>query len=479
MKMNKKKSGRILGIIAAAMLLSYCKLPYVGRNAENRYVPETYDGKKDSLNTAKTKWKEFFTDPYLNQLIDSALVRNQELNIVLQEINIAKNEIRARKGEYLPFLSVGAGGMLEKTPRYTRSGAVEANNDIKPGTAFPEPLPDLMLSAQVSWEVDIWKKLRNAKKSAVLKYMSTMEGKNFMVTRLISEIAHAYYELLALDNQLQILKRNIEIQQNALEIVKLEKQSAKVTELAVRKFEAEVLKNQSRQYYIQQSIIETENKINYLVGRFPQHVDRNSQNFTDLSPSAIHEGIPTQLLENRPDIRQAEKELAAAKLDVKAARANFYPSLRIFAGLGYQAFNPKFLFTMPESVLYYLGGELVAPLINRNAIKAQYYSANSRQIQAVYNYERTVLNAFIEVSNQLSNIQNLANSYELKAKQVQALTESIDISTGLFKSARADYMEVLMTQRDALDSKFELVETKMQQMNAHVNIYRVLGGGWN
>lgn len=479
MKMNNKKIGSIVAISATALLLSYCKLPYVGRNTESRYVPQAYTSKKDSLNSAKTGWKEYFTDPFLSQLIDSALNRNQELNIVLQEINIAKNEIRARKGEYLPFLSIGAGGMVEKTPRYTRSGAVEANNDIKPGTSFPEPLPDLMLSAQVSWEVDIWRKLRNAKKSVVLKYMATIEGKNFMVTRLISEIAHSYYELLALDNQLQILQQNIAIQQNALEIVKLEKQSAKVTELAVKKFEAEVLKNQSRQYYIRQQIVETENRINYLVGRFPQHVDRNSQNFTDLSPNGIHEGIPSQLLENRPDIRQAERKLAAAKLDVKAARANFYPSLRIFAGLGYEAFNPKFLFTMPESILYYLGGELVAPLINRNAIKAQYYSANSRQIQAVYNYERTVLNAFMEVSNQLSNIQNLANSYELKTKQVQALTESIDISNGLFKSARADYMEVLMTQRDALDSKFELVETKMQQMNAHVNIYRVLGGGWN
>ena len=129
-------------------------------------------------------------------------------------------------------------------------------------------------------------------------------------------------------------------------------------------------------------------------------------------------------------------------------------------------------------MIYSAAGELVAPLINRNAIKADYYSANSSQIQAIYNYERTILNAYIEVANQQSNIGNLNNSYKLKALQVQALTKSIDISTGLFKSARADYMEVLLTQRDALESKFELIETKKQQMNAMVQMYQVLGGGW-
>jgi outer membrane protein, multidrug efflux system len=124
-------------------------------------------------------------------------------------------------------------------------------------------------------------------------------------------------------------------------------------------------------------------------------------------------------------------------------------------------------------------GGLAAPLINRNAIKAMYYNANARQVQAVYNYERTILNAYIEVSNQLANINNMKSSYDLRTQQVAALTESIDISTRLFRSARADYMEVLLTQRDALESKFELVETKMQQMHAMINVYQALGGGWN
>jgi outer membrane protein TolC len=159
------------------------------------------------------------------------------------------------------------------------------------------------------------------------------------------------------------------------------------------------------------------------------------------------------------------------------AKARFYPSLSISAGVGYQAFNPSYL-VKPESLLYSLAGELAAPLINRNAIKAEYYSANSKQVQAVYNYERTILNAYVEVANQVAKISNTEKAYDLKSKQVDALNQSIDISNDLFMSARADYMEVLMTQRDALESKFELIETKMQQMNATVNIYRALGGGW-
>jgi len=462
------------------LLVTACSLPpSLIRRTENNATPVIYkNNPQDSSNTAQLKWKEFFTDPNLTALIDTALRNNQEFNIILQDINIAQNEVRSRKGQYLPFVNIEGAAGFEKVGRYTRSGAVESTDEIRPGQVFPEALPDYMVAAVASWELDIWKKLRNAKKSAVYSYLASVEGKNFMITNLIAEIATSYYELMALDNQLEILKKNIEIYQNSLEIVKLEKQSAKVTELAVRRFEAEVLKNQSRLFYIQQRIIETENRINFLVGRFPQTVSRNSQAFSNLLPDTIHAGIPSQLLANRPDIRQAEQQLAAAKLDVKSARAYFYPSLNIAAGIGYQAFNPSFLVTTPESMIYSLGGQLVAPLVNRNAIKAYYYSATSRQIQNVYNYERTILNAYIEVANQLANINNLQKSYDSKAKQVAALTESIDISVRLFKSARADYMEVLLTQRDALEARFELVETKMQQMNARVNIYQALGGGW-
>ncbi|WP_339607973.1 efflux transporter outer membrane subunit [uncultured Roseivirga sp.] len=468
-------------IVVASLLMAFsaCTAPELAQKVANTDVPDRYYSDQDTTNTANMQWREYFTDPYLASLIDTALSNNQELNITLQEIEIARNEVSAKKGEYLPSVNLRAGTGVDKVGRYTRNGALEANTDIEPGREFPEPLGDFMVGAYATWEVDVWRKLRNSKKAALTRYLSSVDGKNFMVTNLIAEIANSYYELLALDNQLDIVKQNIVIQSDALKIVKLQKEAARVTELAVRKFEAEVYHTRSLQFDIQQKIIETENRINFLVGRYPQSVERDSKTFNDLIPEQIHSGIPSQLLANRPDIRQAELELEASKLDVQVARARFYPSVGISAGVGLQAFNPSFLLKAPESLLYSLAGDLMAPLINKNEIKATYNNANAKQIQAVFNYEKTILGAFVEVANQLSNIENLNQSYDLKAKEVDALSQSINISNDLFKSARADYMEVLLTQRDALESKFELVETKMQQMNAMVNIYKALGGGWN
>ncbi len=464
--------------LLALLSLSSCVPALHSREARSDTPPTYPSAAKDTTDVAAVPWQQFFTDPDLRALIDTALVNNQELNVMVQEIEAARAEVRARKGEYLPFIDLGAAAGVEKVGEYTRNGAVEHQLPVREDQAFPEPVPDLLVNMRASWELDIWKKLRNARKSAMLRYLGTVEGRNFMVTHLVAEIANSYFELMALDNQLDILRANIAIQQDALEVVKLEKQAAKVTELAVRRFEAEVLKNQSDLFDIQQRITETENRINFLVGRFPQPVKRNSASFQSLFPDGIAAGIPAQLLAHRPDIRQAELELEAARLDVKAAKANFYPSLRLTAGVGLNAFNGAYLLETPASLLYNAAGDLVAPLVNRNAIKAAYATANARQLQAVYEYERTLLKAYVEVVNELSNITNLRSSYELRAQQVAALNASITISSNLFRSARADYMEVLLTQRDALESKFELVETQKQRLNAMVNVYQALGGGW-
>lgn len=447
---------------------------------ENTALPDRYQevAVKDSTNTANINWKAFFNDPNLTAIIDTALVNNQELNIMLQQVDMAKNEVKTRKGEYLPFVGVQAAAEVEKVGRYTSQGASDANTDIRPGVEFPEPLPNYNVGISASWELDVWKKLRNSKKAAVMEYLSSVEGKNFMITNLISEIADAYYELQALDSKLRIIDQNLELQNNGLRIIRLQKQAAQATELGVQRLEAEVFKNQSERFEIKQEIVEIENKINFLIGRTPQHITRNSDQFIEKEIDTMFVGVPSQLLVNRSDIRQAEYELAAAKLDTKVAKANFYPSFTIKAGVGLEAFKPKYLTTMPESLLYSVIGDVAAPLINRNAIKAEYYNANDRQLQAVFEYEKTILTAYIEVANELSNIDNLKKSYDLKAQQVEALTKSIDITNKLFRSARADYMEVLLTQRDALESQVELVETKKDQLLAHVSMYRHLGGGW-
>jgi NodT family efflux transporter outer membrane factor (OMF) lipoprotein len=468
----------VIGFLTILFLFS-C-VPTKNLRAENKTVPEQFkNGNPDTINTVTVKWRDFFSDSNLTSLIDSALANNQELNMMLQKVAMSKNEIKARQGEYLPFVGVYAGAEVEKVGEFTRNGAVERNLNISEEEAFPEPLNNFSAGLSASWELDIWKKLRNGKKAAVLEYLASFEGKNFMVTQLVSEIASAYYELMALDNQLMIIEQNLDIQQNALKMVKLQKEAARATQLAVRRFEAEVYKNQSNKFQIQQEIIETENVINFLLGRFPQKVQRSSQDFISKPLNDINSGLPSQLLVNRPDIKKAEFELSALKLNVKVAKANFFPSIGLRAGVGLEAFKPKFLTSTPESLAYSLVGDLVSPLINRNAIKAEYSTANNRQLQAVFEYEKTILNAFIEVENQLSNVKNIKESYLLKEAQVQALTESIELSLQLFKSARAEYTEVLFTQREALDSKIEIIETKRDQLLAHVKLYQALGGGWN
>ncbi|WP_116771412.1 TolC family protein [Maribacter litoralis] len=474
------KHGKLLFVLLIQIGFFYSCVPTKELKVANKDLPENYAQQlTDSVNSAQLKWKDFFEDEYLVALIDTALTNNQELRIMMQQIDVAQNEVKARKGEYLPFIDYGVSAEVEKVGEYTRNGAVEKKLDVKEGEEFPEPLTDYSAGLFATWELDVWKKLRNSKKAAALEYLSTIEGKNFMVTRLIAEIAQSYYELIALDNQLAIIEQNLELQGNALKMVRLQKEAARATELAVKRFEAEVAKNKSHKFEVQQEIVEMENKLNFLVGRQPQPINRNAEDFIETKINAINAGIPSQILLNRPDIRQAEFELEAAKLNIKVARANFYPSIGLKAGVGLQAFKPKYLTQTPESLLYSAVGDIVGPLINRNAIKADYNTANSKQIQAVYEYEKAILSGYIEVVNMLSNIENLKKSYVLKEEQVEALTASIDLSTRLFQSARIEYIEVLLTQREALESKMELVETKKDQLLANINVYQALGGGWN
>lgn len=472
--MNLKWLVLVLGSLA---FLGACKAPDYGRMDPINRSPEYYSEMTDSNTVADLSYSTFYKDENLRSLIDTAIKNNQELNIFLMELQMLNNETMARKGEYLPSLGATVGGGGDKVGRYTTHGAMEEAIELEPGKEFPEFVPDVNLALVANWEVDIWGKLRNARKAALNRYLGSVEGRNFLVTNLVAEIAENYYELQSLDRQLEIVDGYVELQQNALKVVKLQKESAKATELAVRKFEAEVLLTKSMRFAIKQQIVEAENRINFLVGRFPQEVKRNALVVNREPMEVLQTGVPGQLLENRPDIREASYELEASKLDVKSAKAAFYPSLGISGGIGLNALNPTYLIR-PESMALNLAGDLAAPLLNRKAIKANYYNANATQVKAVYNYERSLLQAYIEVVNELNAIQNLQSEYDLRFEQVEKLTDATRIAGDLFTSARADYMEVLMTQRDALEYRFELIETKKDQLNARVQLYRALGGGW-
>jgi outer membrane protein TolC len=335
------------------------------------------------------------------------------------------------------------------------------------------------------WRLDIYRQMRNARDAAAQRYLGAIDRRSYFVTRLVAEIAENYYGLVALDRRLENLDRTIELQERSLEVSKSQFEAARVSELPVQRFQAEVRKNQSEKLIVNQEIIQVENRINFLVNRFPEPVERMSGGFSEFFDLNIHTlsvGVPPQLLQNRPDIRQAERELAAAGLDVQVARANFFPQLTITAGVGYEAFSLRYLFITPEALIYNAAGGLVAPLINFRAIKADYLTANAKQLQSVYNYQRVILNAFTEVINRLAMVENYRKSIEIKKQQLEALLASVDIASRLFQNprenSRVDYVDVLFAQRDMMDARRVLIDTKQQQLSAIVNAYQALGGGW-
>lgn len=478
--MSRRAATRpLLAVTVAGALTAGCVPSLEGNVARepNRKVPASYSAGAATAGPAapsgpRLAWGELFPSPDLRSLVETALRNNQELNVRLQEIIIAQSEVSARRGEYLPKVSAGVGAGLEK-PGHTSQGVSDEAHGL------PDNLGSFQFGLTGAWEIDVWNKLRSATAAADLRYRATVEARAFLVTQILAELARSYYELVALDNAVEIVRRNIDIQASALEVVKLEKLAARTTELAVQRFEAEVLKNRSRLYDLEQERVQLENRINFLVGRYPQPVARKAAELDTPLPEHVRTGLPADLLTNRPDVRQAELELEAAKLDVKVAKAGFYPSFSIDAEAGYRSFNATHLVSTPESMMYSLAGHLTAPLLNRAAITAQYRSANARQLQAVFGYERTVLQAFTDVANQLAMIGNLQKSYELEAQQVEKLGSAVEVSNILFRAARADYMEVLLTRRDSLDAQLELLETKKRQLLALVNVYQALGGGWD
>jgi multidrug efflux system outer membrane protein len=467
--------------IVSFMLLALpgCCIPKLWLADQAPPMPDTFSGSYNEGSSALVPIDEFFNDPILVNLIGQTLVGNQQLKILAQDIEIANNEIMRRRGAYLPFFSFLANARLDKYSYNTLPGSDNLQNKPISAPAFPKPLPDFLVAGEVSWQIDIWRQLRNARDAAGLRYLGTIDGRTYALTRLVADVAENYYELMALDARLENLNRIIALQEQSLQIAIARKEFARDTELAVQRFQAEVRKNQSERYIINQRIIEAENRINYLAGRFPQPVPRASAAFFDLTLTPLMVGVPSELLWNRPDIRQAERELNAAGLDVRVARANFFPKLVMSAGVGYEAFNTKYLFLTPESLVYNTAGNLVAPLVNFSAIRADYLNANARQVQAAYDYQRTVINAFTEVVNRISKVQNYSRSIDIKKLQLDSLESAVSVASNLFQLARpgVDYMDVLFAQRDLVDARMVLIDTKREQLTAVVNAYQALGGG--
>lgn len=461
------------------VLLNSCKAPQMTSIQKPINLPEFFtSGMPVDSSSAKVNWREYFADDYLVALIDSALQNNQDLKIALQQIEMARSGALASSAALKPRVSFAPTAALRRFGLYTMDGAGNITTDILPNKIVPIHLPDFLIGFQASWEIDLYKKLSNTHKSALTKVMASNEAKNYVVTNMVNEIASAYYELKALDAELAIIDEYTLIQENAVELIRIQKDAAAANELAVRQFEAQLYKLQEMKFGLQQGIIEQENTINYLMGRLPQPIARSTISIDSVKLKTASVGIPAQLLLNRPDLRQVELELQASRLDVQVARTAFLPSLNIGSVLGTQAFRPDLLITKPQSLVYGLIGGLAAPLINKRAIQADFDFANANQLAMLGTYNKQIISAYIEVYNVLMLQRNLVQSHAIKSKESAVLVESIDISDKLYRNNRATYLEVLAAQENALETRIELVQIKKAQLQSQMNLYKALGGGW-
>ncbi len=456
-----------------------CKTQQVQEAMEMPKLPSAYITAADtSGNAAMISWREYFKDEFLVGLIDTALQRNLDVLAVMQRMEASRAYVKQNKGNLFPTVESFTNVARRKFGLYTMDGAGNITTPIYEDDLVPIHLPDYHIGLQASWEADVWGKLRSMKRAALSRYLESVEAKNWAVTNLIAEVASLYYELLAMDEQQRIIAQTISLQENALEIVNVQKQVGAANGLAVQQFEAQLLNSKGLEIEITQTIVELESRMNMLLGRLPQKIKRTTALFNDTEVYQVLSGVPSQLLQNRPDVRQAEFSVAASNADLKAAKTAFYPSVNINAALGFQAFNTSFLLTTPESVAYTLIGGLVAPLINRSAIDAEFRVAKAAQREALYNYQQSIINGYVEVHNELNNIQNLERLYLLKKDEAQTLTRSVATSTELFRTGRANYLEVIVAQENTIETRLELTDVKRRQLLSTVNLYKALGGGW-
>lgn len=482
---NTTHRKRAMAIVIAGsflLVLPSC-IPHLRNPEPGPTLPESFNGATSSDNSSQVKVEDFFNDPLLTGLIQQALFGNLELRILAEEVQIASNEILARQGAYLPFISPAGSMGTNRYSDFSLPGASRRDDPFRPGQFLPNPVPDFMLGVLMTWTPDIYWQLHNAKDAAAMRYFAAGEGRSYVVTSVVAEIADNYYSLLAFDKRLENLDIIIALQEQSLRYAQLKMRAGQGTDLAVQRFQAEVRKNQSEKLIVLQDIVQAENRINFLAGRYPQPVvrvtERSIEDYIDLNLHALSVGLPAQLLQFRPDVRRAERELAATGLDVKVARKRFYPQGMMTAGVGYESFNPAYLLLTPEALAAQIAGNMLVPFINRKAIKAEYFTANARQLQAVYDYQRVVLNAFTEVVTRLSKVQKYLNSIEIRKQQVTALVRSVDDATKLYQSGvgGVEYIDLLFAQRDLWQARRELIDTKKEQLSAVVNTYQALGGG--
>lgn len=453
-------------------IISSCKVAPPPQLPTLKEMPATFSGKTDTTSMGDLVWQDFFTDEKLLELLAIATRDNLDLLSVIQRVEVARANFMLRKGALLPSLQATA----------TADVASLSNDLVRASARQDEAARSLQqqyfLGLQSSWEIDLWGKLKNQREAAYARFLATEKGRHLVKTALVAEVARLYYELLALDNELEVVQRNIDFQEVAVEMVKVQKMGGRATELAVQQFTAQLLSTKTLQEDIKLRIVEVENELNLLLGRFPQPIKRGSRLRDQAFPERLEAGIPSAMLLRRPDIRQAELGLLAAKANVEAARAAFLPSLVISPYIGVSAVKAVMLFQAPESFALGLLGSLGAPIFQRNQIKASYQISVARNMEAVYAYQQSILSGYQEVVTSLRRIQAFESMYNLKEQETNVLLNAVSTSNDMFATGYATYLEVITAQKSVLEAELELANIRKGQYLSLIDLYRALGGGW-
>lgn len=479
--MKKIAIACLLGLVLA----SGCKVGEVTKPQSRINLPgefATAEGQAiDSV--AQVTWESFFKDENLKTLISSALSNNQDNLMTLERIKAARASMMAAKAGLFPAVSGMAGASRRKFGEYTMDGVgnfdTNLSEDLPADKRIPDPYRDFIIGANFNWEVDVWGKLRNQKRAAASRYLASEEFAKSVRTWLVSEVATNYYELLAIDAEIQVLNENIRLQDLALQLIIELKEGGRANQLAIDQFEALVLNSKSQLEAKLREQKTLEYALTRLVGKVEVALSRTNLDAAVETPRVMEIGIPAQLIQSRPDVREAELNLQATNFNVSAAKAAFYPSINLFGMAGFNAFEFSKLFFNPASTMYQLGAGLTAPIFNRRVVQTEFDLAKADQQIALLDYEKRTLNAYLEVLDLVNQISTLDNQLKLKENEVNVLQRSIENSNTLFSVGYANYLEVINAQTRALESAIELADLKASRLQSHVQLYRALGGGWN
>jgi NodT family efflux transporter outer membrane factor (OMF) lipoprotein len=425
-------------------------------------------GATDTATIATMPWQSLFADTALKALISEGLSQNLNLKAAIQKIVEAQAALGQSKAAFLPNLNGNASA--------ARSKLSVASLNFPPGFSFNTVTTLYQIGLTSSWEADIWGKLSSAKKAAYANLLQTDAAKRAVQTQLIADIANNYYNLLALDKELEITNRAVEYRIKDVETMKALKEGDVVNGAAVVQSEANRYAAEVAIPDIKRSIRETENVIDILIGR--QLGSLNRGKLEDQKPiSDLQTGIPAQLLKNRPDVQQAEYAFRAAFENTNLARTYFYPAFTITASGGFSNLQLKDFFV--NSVFYNLAAGLTQPIFNQGINKARLKTAQAQQLEALYNFQQSLLVAGQEASNALYAYQTAIEKDSSRTKEIAALVKSVDYTLQLLRySSATNYNDVLISEQNLLAARLSGVNDRLQQLQAIVSLYRALGGGW-